>query len=63
MDAETSPSDRVKRECNRCKGSLPVYECLCAQTCGESSNGNEMMEEDRVMKTNSGVMKAGDDEA
>lgn len=40
VDAETSPSDRGKLECNRCKGSFPVYECLCVQTCGKSGNGN-----------------------
>lgn len=60
MDAETSRSDRGKPKCNLCKGSFPVYECLCVQTCGELSNRNWMMEEDGVMKT--GVMKACDDD-
>lgn len=40
VDAETSPSDRGKLKCNPCKGSFPVYERLCVQTCGESGNGN-----------------------
>lgn len=62
VDAETSPSDRGKLKCNWCKGSFPVYESLCVQTRGELSNGNYMMEEDRVMKTDYGVMKAGDDD-
>lgn len=61
VDAETSPSDGGELKCNRCEGSFPVYECLCVQTCGELSNGNYMME-DRVMKTDRGLMKAGDDD-
>lgn len=36
VDAETSPQTGGP-ECNRCKGSFPVYQCLCVQTCGESA--------------------------
>ena len=36
VDAETSPQTGGP-ECNRCKRSFPVYECLCVQTCGESA--------------------------
>ena len=36
VDAETSPQTGGP-ECNRCKGSFPVCECLCVQTRGESA--------------------------
>lgn len=42
LDAETSPSDIGKLECNRCKGRFPVYGslCVCVRTVKESGNGN-----------------------
>lgn len=42
--------------------NAPVYQCLRVKTCGGLSNGNYMMEEDRVMKTDHEAMKAAEDD-
>lgn len=63
VDAATSPSDGGRAERTGCKGSLPVSECLCAQTWSGSGGGNSMMEGGRSNEDHSyGVMKAGDDD-